>query len=73
MWDRLQGKYRLTEEALAEMRDKATYKVEDDISKNADALKALTSVEDVTNALSAYSLQEQEALQTALNNSLTLL
>lgn len=70
VYDRLQGKYRLTEEALAEMRDKATYNVEENISKNADALKALTSKEAVTNAILDYSPQEAEALQTALNNSL---
>lgn len=70
VYDRLQGKYRLTEEALAEMRDKATYNVEDNISKNADALKALTSKEDIMDAFSDYSLQEVEALQIALNNSL---
>lgn len=70
MYDRLQGKYRLTEEALAEMRDKATYNVEENISKNADALKALTSKEAVTNAILGYNLQEAEALQTALDNSL---
>ena len=70
VYDRLQGKYRFTEEALAEMRDKATYNVEDSISKNADALKALTSKEGITDAFSDYSLQEVEALQIALNNSL---
>lgn len=70
VYDRLQGKYRLTEEALAEMRDKATYNVEENISKNADALKALTSKEAVTNAILGYNLQEAEALQTALDNSL---
>ena len=70
VYDRLQGKYRFTEEALAEMRDKATYNVEDNISKNADALKALTSKEGITDAFSDYSLQEVEALQIALNNSL---
>lgn len=70
VYDRLQGKYRLTEEALAEMRDKATYNVEENISKNADALKALTSKEAVTNAILDYSPQEAEALQTALDNSL---
>lgn len=70
MYDRLQGKYRLTEKALAEMRDKATYNVEENISKNADALKALTSKEAVTNAILGYNLQEAEALQTALDNSL---
>lgn len=70
VYDKLQGKYKLTEKALAETRNKATYDADENISENADLLKGLTSKEAVESAISGYDLQEADALQTALNNSL---